>query len=419
MVLHPELGVSLTKEAKSEFVLLAHSVGLEVVGELKAARHRADPGTLVGSGKVDEIAALLAQTGAGLVLVNGQLSAIQERNLSKRLGCPVLDRTTLILDIFAQRARSHEGQLQVELAQLRHLSTRLIRGWTHLERQRGGIGMRGPGETQLETDRRLVGQRIKQLSARLAKVEKRRGQERRARARSEVPLVALVGYTNAGKSTLFNQLTEASVMAKDQLFATLDPTVRKLKGAHGSEILLSDTVGFIRDLPHELIAAFRSTLEETARADLVLHVVDASDPDRLTHEAVVEGVLADVGAEAVPILKVLNKVDQIDGAVGVERDGMGQVIAVRVSALTGQGLEELQAAIRERLSAGKVYGQMAIPATSQRFRARLFDLGAVKSESVEPDGTCILSVALDRRDAQHLARLGGVEGKMMEQLLLN
>lgn len=409
----------MSPEAKLEFKCLAESAGLVVAGELGASRHRPDPGTLVGSGKVEELAALLEETQAGLVLVNGQLSAIQERNLTNALKHPVLDRTTLILDIFAQRAQSHEGQLQVELAQLRHLSTRLIRGWTHLERQRGGIGMRGPGETQLETDRRLVAQRIRQLTARLARVEKRRAQGRRARARSKTPVVALVGYTNAGKSTLFNRLTESEVIEKDQLFATLDPTVRRLRGSAGSEVLLSDTVGFIRDLPHELIAAFRSTLEETAQADLILHVIDLSDPDRATYQAVVEDVLSDIGAADVPTLRVFNKVDQTDSAAGIDRDARGEINLVRVSALSGEGLEGLQHAIRERLSEGRIEREIAVPVALQRLRAKLFDLGAVRSESVEPDGTSILSVVVDRRDAQNLSRLGGPEGQLIDQLLLN
>jgi len=266
VLLHPELGAPLSREAKEEFKLLAKAAGLEVVAEVAANRHRADPGTLVGSGKVDALSETRQQHQAGLVLVNAALTPVQERNLSRRLQCPVLDRTTLILDIFAQRARSHEGKLQVELAQQKHLATRLIRGWTHLERQRGGIGMRGPGETQLETDRRLVGERIRQLTQRLARVERRRAQGRRSRQRAEVPMVALVGYTNAGKSTLFNRLTDAEVLVKDQLFATLDPTVRRLQDDAVGDILVSDTVGFVRDLPHELVAAFRSTLEETAEA---------------------------------------------------------------------------------------------------------------------------------------------------------
>jgi GTPase len=373
----------------------------------------------VGSGKVDEVAALIAENQIGLVLVNGRLSPVQERNLARRFDCAVLDRTTLILDIFAQRARSHEGKLQVELAQLRHLSTRLVRGWTHLERQRGGIGMRGPGETQLETDRRLLADRIRQLTARLAKVEQRRAQGRRSRSRGDVPLVALVGYTNAGKSTLFNRMTEAHVMARDQLFATLDPTVRKIDDMAGGTVLLSDTVGFIRDLPHELVAAFRATLEETLSASLVIHVIDGADPDRLRHQQVVEEVLEDIGAAELPRLKVFNKTDSTDHAPGLERDENGTITAVWLSALTGAGMDALDRAITERVSEGRIHRWIHLPPQRQRLRARLFELGVVLEEQAEDDGGSRLEVDLDRRDARILSRLGGADGKLAEQLLLN
>lgn len=419
MLLHPELGAPLSLEAKQEFQLLAKAAGLDVLAELGANRHRADPGTLVGSGKVDELAEALASHGAGLVLVNATLTPVQERNLSRRLKCPVLDRTTLILDIFAQRARSHEGKLQVELAQQKHLATRLIRGWTHLERQRGGIGMRGPGETQLETDRRLVGERIRQLTQRLGRVERRRAQGRRSRQRAEVPMVALVGYTNAGKSTLFNRLTDADVLVKDQLFATLDSTVRRLQDPASGDILVSDTVGFVRDLPHELVAAFRSTLEETAQADLILHVIDGADPDRLTYQAVVEEVLIEIGAGDVPVVKVINKADLADRAVGVEHDASGAVSAVVVSALAGEGLEALKEVAKAQLSQGRIQRDITVPLTGQRLRAKLFDLGAVRSERIQPDGGSVLSIELDQRDVQRLMRLGGSDGQMAEQLLLN
>ncbi|MGB0514769.1 MAG: GTPase HflX, partial [Wenzhouxiangellaceae bacterium] len=286
----PEIGQSVSGREAEEFQSLAQAAGCDIAGVVRAPRASADARALIGSGKVDEIAALVDEREAGLILVNHRLSPVQERNLSRSLNLPVLDRTTLILDIFAQRARSHEGKLQVELAQLRHLSTRLVRGWTHLERQRGGIGMRGPGETQLETDRRLLAGRIRQLRQRLERLERHRARGRRARDRNAMPLVALVGYTNAGKSTLFNALTDAEVVARDQLFATLDPTVRKLRTARGGTVLASDTVGFIQDLPHELVAAFRATLEETLSASLVLQVVDASDPEREQQAATVEAV---------------------------------------------------------------------------------------------------------------------------------
>jgi GTPase len=390
-----------------------------VVAEVKAPRDRPDPRYLVGSGKVEEVAALVEEHQVGLVLVNGRLSPVQERNLARRFKCNVLDRTTLILDIFAQRARSHEGKLQVELAQLKHLSTRLVRGWTHLERQRGGIGLRGPGETQLETDRRLLGDRIRQLTARLTKVEQRRAQGRRARERGDAPLVALVGYTNAGKSTLFNRMTAAEVLERDQLFATLDPTVRRIEGLDGGTVLVSDTVGFIRDLPHELIAAFRATLEETLSASLVIHVIDCADPDRLRHQGVVEGVLEEIGAGELPRLKVFNKVDLSDQAPGLERDASGQVVAVWVSARTGAGMDALSEAIGERISEGRIHRWIHLPAKRQRLRARLFELGVVRSERVDDHGGSELEVDLDRRDVRQLIRLDGADGKLAEQLLLN
>jgi GTP-binding protein HflX len=309
--------------------------------------------------------------------------------------------------------------LQVELAQLRHLSTRLVRGWTHLERQRGGIGMRGPGETQLETDRRLLGNRIRQLTARLEKVQQRREQGRRARNRSEVPLVALVGYTNAGKSTLFNRLTSGEVMARDQLFATLDPTVRRIEGLAGSSVLMSDTVGFIRELPHELVAAFRSTLEETLSASLVVHVIDAADPDRLQQQSVVEEVLDDIGAGELPMLKVFNKVDLTERGPGLERDADGRITAVWLSAEGGGGLDDFATALSERLAEGRIRREIHVPVEGQRLRSRLFDLGVVVDERIEDDGSSRLEVDLDERDARKLARLRGADGQLAEQLLLN
>lgn len=405
--------------AQAEFHELAVSAGLEVVAEIKAPRHQADPSTLVGSGKVEEVKAAVADNAAGVVLVNARLTPIQERNLTRALDCAVVDRTRLILDIFAQRAASHEGKLQVELAQLRHLSTRLIRGWTHLERQRGGIGMRGPGETQLETDRRLLAARIRQLESKLLRVSQRRSAGRRARSRSTLPLVALVGYTNAGKSTLFNRLTESSIYAQDQLFATLDPTVRRMAGSAATPILISDTVGFIRDLPHELVAAFRSTLEETLAASLIVQVIDAADPDHHQHEQVVQQVLEEIGAQDLPVLKVYNKVDQTDHQSGMVRDGEGEVRAVWVSAQEGQGMAELEQAIVSRLSQGRIRRRIQLPPGGQRLRARLFDLGAVQSEQVEEDGSSWLEIDLDQRDTIHLRRLGGADGKLAQQLLLN
>lgn len=419
LLLHPEFGPDDGPESREEFHQLAVSAGVEVVAELLAPRKRADSRWLVGSGKVDQARELVERHELSLVLVNHALSPVQERNLSRALGCSVLDRTSLILDIFAQRARSHEGKLQVELAQLRHLSTRLVRGWTHLERQRGGIGMRGPGETQLETDRRLLGDRIRMLKGRLEKVERRREQGRRARSRQGHPLVALVGYTNAGKSTLFNEMTEATVYARDQLFATLDPTVRKLRDVDGSPVLASDTVGFLRNLPHELIAAFRATLEETLGATLILHVIDAADPDRDRHVQVVDEVLAEIGAGDMPRLKVYNKIDLVDQEPALERDAEGFPRAVWLSAASGQGLGLLHEAMDAFLATDRIERRISVPATHPRLRARLFELGAVREESPQPDGSSSLEVAIDRREARQLARLEGEDGRLARQLLLN
>jgi GTP-binding protein HflX len=418
-LLHPVIQISDDEESREEFYRLAESAGLDVVGELRAPRDQPDPKFLIGSGKVEEIAALVREESIGLVLVNARLSPVQERNLVRHLKVNVLDRTTLILDIFAQRARSHEGKLQVELAQLRHLSTRLVRGWTHLERQRGGIGMRGPGETQLETDRRLLAGRIRALTQRLDKVEQRRSQGRRARDRSATPLVALVGYTNAGKSTLFNRLTESGVMARDQLFATLDPTVRRIEDLSGSAVLLSDTVGFIRDLPHELVAAFRATLEETLSASLIVHLIDGASPDRARHQAVVEDVLDDIGASGIEQLKVYNKVDQADREPGIERDQDGVIQSVWVSARTGAGLAALKRALIERVGEGRVHRWIALEPQTQRLRAALFELGAVLQERFDEHGRCHLEVELDRRDVRSLTRLSGQDGRIAKEVLLH
>ena len=347
-----DFGKAEYEESLEELGNLAGSAGLDVLGVVRGKRSRPDPATYAGRGKVEEIAAQVAAAGAEVVIFNHELSPAQERNLERALQCRVVDRVSLILDIFAKRAQSAEGKLQVELAQLRHLSTRLVRGWTHLERQKGGIGLRGPGETQLETDRRLLGERVKLLSARLQKLERQRQVQRRARERRRVPAVALVGYTNAGKSTLFNALTKAGVYAADQLFATLDTTTRRLHLAAGSDIVLSDTVGFITRLPHELVAAFHATLEATAQADLLLHVVDAASPHREHQIAEVEQVLARIGAAEVPQIRVYNKIDLAALPPEVVRDEYGKILSVYVSARTGAGLALLREALAEVTGAG-------------------------------------------------------------------
>ena len=335
------------QDSVEELHRLAESAGLTVVSLIEGRRARPDAALFAGSGKVEEIAAMVQATEAGIVIFNHALSPAQERNLELALQCRVVDRTTLILDIFASRAKSAEGILQVELAQLAHLSTRLIRGWTHLERQKGGIGLRGPGETQLETDRRLIGKRVKLLQDRLAKLHGQRAIQRRARSRSRVMSISLVGYTNAGKSTLFNALTNAGSYAADQLFATLDTTTRQLYIPDVGEIVLSDTVGFITRLPHTLVESFRATLEETIQADLLLHIVDAASPMRDKHIAEVNKVLGEIGAADVPQLLVMNKIDLCSSTPGIERDEYDKITAIRLSAKTGLGIDMLREVISE------------------------------------------------------------------------
>jgi GTP-binding protein HflX len=346
-----DLGQSGYADSLEEIRLLAASAGVATRALVRGRRARPDPALFAGKGKVQEVAQAVVATGASLAIFNHELSPAQERNLERELGCRVVDRTSLILDIFAQRARSHEGKLQVELAQLEHLSTRLVRGWTHLERQKGGIGLRGPGETQLETDRQLLGKRVKVLKEKLAKVQSQREVQRRARSRSNLLGVSLVGYTNAGKSTLFNRITRAGVYAADQLFATLDTTTRRVHSANGARIVLSDTVGFIRKLPHTLVAAFRATLEETIHADLLLHVVDASSGDRDAQIEAVDLVLAEIGADTVPQVLVLNKIDRTQLPARVERDDCGRISRVWASAQTGEGVELVRLALEEFASA--------------------------------------------------------------------
>ncbi len=336
-----------------ELCQLAFSANLRVLAIIEGKRSRPDPATYIGSGKVDELARTVAQTKVSFVIFNHDLSPAQQRNLSLRLNCSVIDRTSLILDIFAQRAKSYEGKLQVELAQLEHLATRLVRGWTHLERQKGGIGLRGPGETQLETDRRLIKKRVKLLKEKLLILQRQRSVQRKSRQRTKVLSVSIVGYTNAGKSTLFNKLTRARSYAADQLFATLDTTTRKLFLTSGNSVVISDTVGFIRELPHTLVAAFCATLEETIQADILLHVIDANSPNREEQVDEVNKILKEIGADTIPQILITNKIDLMDlsfGGEGYARDEYGKITHIRLSAKTGKGIEFVRRALIEAIA---------------------------------------------------------------------
>ncbi len=389
---------------RDEFAELARSAGAVIVAELVSSRRRPDARYFIGKGKLDELGKLIEQNDAELVISSASLSPSQERNLERALRCRALDRAGLILDIFAQRARSFEGKLQVELAQLRHLSTRLVRGWTHLERQKGGIGLRGPGETQLESDRRMIGRRIRQLKERLEDVDTRRTMNRQNRLRAEIKTVALVGYTNAGKSTLFNALTDSDVYVQDQLFATLDPTVRRLDLPDGEHVILADTVGFIRDLPHELIAAFKSTLQEAREADLILHLIDASDPNRWQRVRQVNSVLKQLEADQVPQIRVYNKIDKLDRKARITNNRAGEGRAVWLSAVTGDGLPLLKGAIAKRLCQKTVNRVVRLLPSEGRQRAKLFELGAVLSEEDMPDGGWTLELKMTEKDLRRFLK---------------
>lgn len=395
------MGGPVRADAAEEFQLLAKAAGADVVGTLAGSRDAPDPRYFIGSGKADELRILVDSTSAELVIFDHALSPAQERNLERLLSCRVLDRSGLILDIFSQRARSADGKLQVELAQLKHLSTRLVRGWTHLERQKGGIGLRGPGETQLETDRRLLGKRIALLNDRLDQVENQRGQGRRARGRAEVPTLSLVGYTNAGKSTLFNRLTEAGVFQADQLFATLDPTLRRLPLPGGPAVVLADTVGFISGLPHELVAAFRSTLQETREASLLLHVVDAASAERDRRISDVDSVLTEIGMQSRAELLVYNKIDQVDDLQPrVDRDSEGRVWRVWLSAQTGAGVELLLQALGERLRGEVTRESLLLGPSDGALRAWLFEHARVLTDAGTDSGGWQMTVEVSRHQCQ-------------------
>ncbi len=399
-------------EELQEFRELAASAGVFPLATLTGSREVPDPRYFVGSGKAQEIKKCVAQCSADIVLFNHALTPAQERNLERLVGCRVLDRAGLILDIFAQRARTYEGKLQVELAQLQHLSTRLVRGWTHLERQKGGIGLRGPGEMQLETDRRLIGQRIKHIHQRLEKVRRQRQMGRKLRRKAALPIVSLVGYTNAGKSTLFNRLTGAAVYAADKLFATLDPTLRRIELSGCGSMVLTDTVGFIRHLPHDLVAAFRATLEEVREANLLLHVIDAHDEQRHERIEQVNEVIQTIGASRVSQVEVYNKLDLQDNDVPrAERNQDGRIHRVWLSAKTGAGLEYLTAALSEQVREDTVRRWLQIPASAGRLRARLFQLGAVRQECGNEDGGWMLEVELQRRRLDRLCRDAGLDSE--------
>jgi len=410
VLVHIDFTAYEDSEDLEEFRELVTSAGVEPVAVVTGSRKQPSPRLFVGEGKLEEIRDAITASEADVVLFNHALSPSQERNIERELKCRVLDRTGVILDIFAQRARTHEGKLQVELAQLEHMSTRLVRGWTHLERQKGGIGLRGPGETQLETDRRLLRERIKSIHKRLEKVRRQRNQGRRARLRADIPTVSLVGYTNAGKSTLFNRLTTSTVYAANQLFATLDPTLRRLELPDIGPVVLADTVGFIRHLPHKLVEAFRATLEETTEASLLLHIIDCYDGRRDDNIEQVESVLAEIGADEIPVLQVFNKIDLLDGFTPrIDRNEEGIPVRVWVSAVSGEGIDILFDAIVERLAEDVVHHFVLLGPADGKLRALLHEAGSVLSEEHRETGDSVVEVRLQNRDWLQLLSRAGVK----------
>ncbi|MDC9593950.1 ribosome rescue GTPase HflX [Xenorhabdus sp. IM139775] len=392
-------------ENLSEFESLVTSAGVSPVQIVTGSRKAPHPKYFVGEGKAEEIADAVKNSGADVVLFNHTLSPAQERNLERLCQCRVVDRTGVILDIFAQRARTHEGKLQVELAQLRHLSTRLVRGWTHLERQKGGIGLRGPGETQLESDRRMLRDKIKQILGRLGKVEKQREQGRQARNKADIPTVSLVGYTNAGKSSLFNTITSSEVYAADQLFATLDPTLRRIEVDDVGTVVLADTVGFIRHLPHDLVAAFKATLQETRQARLLLHVVDAADTRVDENIIAVDSVLEEIESHEIPSLMVMNKIDMLEDFIPrIDRDEENRPVRVWLSAQTGEGIPLLLQALTERLSGEIAHYQLHLPPEAGRLRSRFYQLQAIEREWMEENGQVGVEVRMPIVDWRRLCK---------------
>ena len=392
---------------EQEFKELVRSAGAQIAHLVTGSRQRPDSRYFIGEGKAEEIRDYVRNLQADLVVFDHSLSPAQERNLERLFECRVVDRTGLILDIFAQRARSHDGKLQVELAQLKHMSTRLVRGWTHLERQKGGIGLRGPGETQLETDRRLLAVRIKQINKKLEKVQNQREQGRQSRKKAEIPTVSLVGYTNAGKSTLFNALTQADVYAADQLFATLDPTLRSISLPNQQEVILVDTVGFIRHLPHDLVAAFRSTLQETAEADLLLHVIDSHDEQRDLYREQVNNVIEEIGAETVPQIEIMNKIDLTQHSAGVQEGNGLHATTAWVSAHTGAGLEQLLEYLGNYFAQQTFRGKLRLLPSQGRLRAQLYADKAIQTESIGEEGEYLLDLVIDQRKLKsYLAEAG-------------